>query len=283
MPLIPSLLSLASTPSAPPLRLVSLVSDDYLEKELEPWPLQQPGPVARATESRSMVNGRRPLRRGGARRSPSSDLPAMECVAAASGGGGGLKREVMSSAISMESLNSVSTDSTPASNSVRTLFVSGLPMDAKPRELYLLFRAYRGYESSLLKMTAKGGKPTSPVGFVTFVTRQDADEARKQLQGVRFDPDCAQVCLFFHSSPFSRISHPSSQSKIPFPLNLSSFPSFPALSHVQIFFSPAITATLRNPQFPLVFHIIIKFFPLLIKTRQNFEYIKPDFIEIAPF
>lgn len=26
---------------------------------------------------------------------------------------------------------------------VRTLFVSGLPMDAKPRELYLLFRAYK--------------------------------------------------------------------------------------------------------------------------------------------
>ena len=25
---------------------------------------------------------------------------------------------------------------------VRTLFVSGLPMDTKPRELYLLFRAY---------------------------------------------------------------------------------------------------------------------------------------------
>ena len=28
------------------------------------------------------------------------------------------------------------------SSQVRTLFVSGLPMDAKPRELYLLFRAY---------------------------------------------------------------------------------------------------------------------------------------------
>ncbi|CAJ0593928.1 unnamed protein product [Cylicocyclus nassatus] len=76
----------------------------------------------------------------------------------------------LSSAISMESLNSVSTESC---SQVRTLFVSGLPMDAKPRELYLLFRAYRGYESSLLKMTAKNGKPTSP--------------------GVRFDPDCAQV------------------------------------------------------------------------------------------
>lgn len=47
---------------------------------------------------------------------------------------------------------------------VRTLFVSGLPMDAKPRELYLLFRAYDGYENSQLKVTSKNGKTTS----VTF-------------------------------------------------------------------------------------------------------------------
>lgn len=59
---------------------------------------------------------------------------------------------------------------------VRTLFVSGLPLDCKPRELYLLFRACNGYESSLLKVTNKNGKLSSPVGFVTFVTRQDADE-----------------------------------------------------------------------------------------------------------
>jgi hypothetical protein len=44
---------------------------------------------------------------------------------------------------------------------VRTLFVSGLPMDAKPRELYLLFRSYPGYESSLLKVTNKNGKTSS--------------------------------------------------------------------------------------------------------------------------
>lgn len=44
---------------------------------------------------------------------------------------------------------------------VRTLFVSGLPMDAKPRELYLLFRAYDGYEGSLLKVTSKNGKTAS--------------------------------------------------------------------------------------------------------------------------
>ncbi|CAJ0930008.1 unnamed protein product, partial [Mesorhabditis belari] len=96
----------------------------------------------------------------------------------------------LTSAASLESLNSATSQ---AENNVRTLFVSGLPMDAKPRELYLLFRSYPGYESSLLKMTAKNGKSTSPVGFVTFATRQDADEARKALQGVRFDPECAQT------------------------------------------------------------------------------------------
>lgn len=50
---------------------------------------------------------------------------------------------------------------------VRTLFVSGLPMDAKPRELYLLFRAYEGYEGSLLKVTSKNGK-TASVSFLSF-------------------------------------------------------------------------------------------------------------------
>jgi hypothetical protein len=62
--------------------------------------------------------------------------------------------------------------------------VSGLPMDAKPRELYLLFRAYKvnirflfekkcfktilmqfllnkGFEGSLLKVTNKNGKNLS--------------------------------------------------------------------------------------------------------------------------
>ena len=32
---------------------------------------------------------------------------------------------------------------------VRTLFVSGLPMDTKPRELYLLFRAYEVRENRM--------------------------------------------------------------------------------------------------------------------------------------
>lgn len=55
-------------------------------------------------------------------------------------------------------------------------------MDAKPRELYLLFRAYKGYEGSLLKVTSKNGKTSSPVGFVTFTTRAGADAAKQDLQ-----------------------------------------------------------------------------------------------------
>lgn len=38
-------------------------------------------------------------------------------------------------------------------------------MDAKPRELYLLFRAYEGYEGSLLKVTSKNGKTASVSTF----------------------------------------------------------------------------------------------------------------------
>ncbi|KAG7283753.1 hypothetical protein CRUP_034377, partial [Coryphaenoides rupestris] len=67
---------------------------------------------------------------------------------------------------------------------VRTLFVSGLPVDVKPRELYLLFRPFKGYEGSLIKLTSK-----QPVGFVTFDSRSGAEAAKNALNGVRFDPE----------------------------------------------------------------------------------------------
>ncbi|CAF1524425.1 unnamed protein product [Adineta steineri] len=86
---------------------------------------------------------------------------------------------------SMESINNIGLPD----DEVRTLFVSGLPMDAKPRELYLLFRGFKGYEGSLLKVTNKNGKNLSPVGFVTFTNRVDAETAKQELTGARFDPD----------------------------------------------------------------------------------------------
>ncbi|KAL7638116.1 UNVERIFIED_CONTAM: hypothetical protein RMT77_011741 [Armadillidium vulgare] len=110
-----------------------------------------------------------------------------------------------------QSMDSVNTAT--AEEEVRTLFVSGLPMDAKPRELYLLFRAYEGYEGSLLKVTSKNGKTASPVGFVTFNTRSGAEAAKQDLQqGVRFDPDMPQTIRLEFAKSNTKVSKPKQQS-----------------------------------------------------------------------
>merc|ERR1711936_1394130 len=109
-----------------------------------------------------------------------------------------------------QSLDSVNTAvSVAGEEEVRTLFVSGLPMDTKPRELYLLFRAYEGYEDSLLKVTSKNGKTASPVGFVTFNSRAGADAAKQDLQqGVRFDPDLPQTIRLEFAKSNTKVSKP---------------------------------------------------------------------------
>ncbi|CAL9702367.1 unnamed protein product [Knipowitschia caucasica] len=80
------------------------------------------------------------------------------------------------------------TNSVSMEEEVRTLFVSGLPVDIKPRELYLLFRPFKGYEGSLIKLTSK-----QPVGFVTFDCRSGAEAAKNALNGIRFDPESPQT------------------------------------------------------------------------------------------
>ncbi|XP_077293496.1 RNA-binding protein [Arctopsyche grandis] len=121
---------------------------------------------------------------------------------------------------------------------VRTLFVSGLPMDAKPRELYLLFRAYEGYEGSLLKVTSKNGKTASPVGFVTFHTRAGAEAAKQDLQqGVRFDPDMPQTIRLEFAKSNTKVSKPK-------PAIATAAPAaHPALMH-------PLTGQLASPFFP---------------------------------
>ncbi|KAL7729616.1 hypothetical protein ACLKA6_007899 [Drosophila palustris] len=124
------------------------------------------------------------------------------------------------------------------SQEVRTLFVSGLPMDAKPRELYLLFRAYEGYEGSLLKVTSKNGKTASPVGFVTFHTRAGAEAAKQDLQqGVRFDPDMPQTIRLEFAKSNTKVSKPKPQP------NTATTASHPALMH-------PLTGHLGGPFFP---------------------------------
>ncbi|XP_019896053.1 RNA-binding protein with multiple splicing 2a isoform X1 [Esox lucius] len=102
---------------------------------------------------------------------------------------------------------SLKSDSEPNNNvvsleeEVRTLFVSGLPVDIKPRELYLLFRPFKGYEGSLIKLTSKQVRlcpylryeQSKPVGFVTFDNRTGAEAAKNALNGIRFDPESPQT------------------------------------------------------------------------------------------
>ncbi|XP_077996655.1 RNA-binding protein, mRNA-processing factor 2a-like isoform X2 [Glandiceps talaboti] len=120
----------------------------------------------------------------------------------------------MATTVTLDGANSATTNGTPEEE-VRTLFVSGLPMDAKPRELYLLFRAYKGYEGSLLKVTGKQGKNTSPVGFVTFETRAGAEGAKQALQGVRFDPDIPQTLRLEFAKSNTKVSKPKQASPQP--------------------------------------------------------------------
>lgn len=135
---------------------------------------------------------------------------------------------------SMDSVNTASNE-----EEVRTLFVSGLPMDAKPRELYLLFRAYEGYEGSLLKVTSKNGKTASPVGFVTFSTRSGAEAAKQDLQqGVRFDPDMPQTIRLEFAKSNTKVSKPKPQ------LNTAATAAHPALMH------PLTAGHLGTPFFP---------------------------------
>eukprot|EP00106_Octopus_bimaculoides_P016325 XP_014783767.1 PREDICTED: protein couch potato-like isoform X9 [Octopus bimaculoides] len=104
--------------------------------------------------------------------------------------------------------------STETSPTVRTLFVSGLPMDAKPRELYLLFRAYKGYQNALLKVMGKPGK-NCPVGFVTFNSRVEAEAAKQDLQGVKFDPDLPQTLRLEFAKSNTKVTKPKQQSPQP--------------------------------------------------------------------
>lgn len=72
---------------------------------------------------------------------------------------------------------------------VRTLFVSGLPLDTKSREVYLLFMGFKGFEGSILKQAMKDGVEINPVAFVRFEKREQAELAKLELNGIRFDPN----------------------------------------------------------------------------------------------
>ena len=75
---------------------------------------------------------------------------------------------------------------------VRTLFISKLPMDATAREIYLLFVRFKGFQGSILRKSpatkVEGGGSESPVAFAMFRKRDQAEAARLEINGLRYDP-----------------------------------------------------------------------------------------------
>lgn len=79
-----------------------------------------------------------------------------------------------------------------------------------------MYMLAQGYEGSLLKVTSKNGKTSSPVGFVTFSTRAGAESAKQDLQqGVRFDPDLPQTIRLEFAKSNTKVSKPKQQSSPP--------------------------------------------------------------------
>ncbi|XP_039844566.1 uncharacterized protein LOC120704287 isoform X2 [Panicum virgatum] len=71
----------------------------------------------------------------------------------------------------------------PSRDELRTLFIAGLPADAKPREVYNLFRDFPGYVSSHLRT----GKSSQAYAFAVFADQPSALAALTATNGMVFD------------------------------------------------------------------------------------------------
>jgi len=116
-------------------------------------------------------------------------------------------------------------------------------MDVKPREIYLLFRGFEGYQGSLLKITGKEGKKTSPVAFVTFDTKAQGETAKSSLQGVRFDPEIQTTLRIEFAKANTKVAKP-----VPLkPISLGQVPG-PGIT------SPSLTFRDHYDMNPAFFH-----------------------------
>ncbi|GJM97628.1 hypothetical protein PR202_ga14566 [Eleusine coracana subsp. coracana] len=75
----------------------------------------------------------------------------------------------------------------PPRDELRTLFIAGLPGDAKPREVYNLFRDFPGYVSSHLRSGT--GKSSQAYAFAVFADQPSALAALAGTNGMVFDLD----------------------------------------------------------------------------------------------
>jgi hypothetical protein len=186
---------------------------------------------------------------------------------------------------------SVSSESTQGdencSQEVRTLFVSGLPMDTKRREIYLLFRGFKGYQGSLLKLTGKEGKKATPVAFVTFENREQAEATKSELQGVRFDPELPTTIRIEFAKANTKVTKPvvvrPPNLSVPIAATGIPSPTFPGfdLSTATAIFSEGTQWPQQAPIFsdingnPLPQHLHHGLTPLTIPHSPLMAYLSP--------
>lgn len=163
-------------------------------------------------------------------------------------------------------------DKTPSEDEVRTLFVSGLPIDVKPREVYLLFRSFKGYEGSLLKLTDKQGKP-SPVAFVTFEGRSDAEDAKAALQGVRFDPDVSQTLRLEFAKSNTKVSKPVNRQGV----LMTGTPFHPREALLPPELAPSFFAA---PAEPNLAYPALQFSEIIAAAQHSFPHPSPTALQI---
>ncbi|XP_048549893.1 RNA-binding protein with multiple splicing-like [Triticum urartu] len=72
----------------------------------------------------------------------------------------------------------------PGSDEVRTIFITGLPVDVKERELHNLLRWLPGFEASQINF-----KGDQPMGFALFSYAHHAIAAKAALQDLVFDAE----------------------------------------------------------------------------------------------
>eukprot|EP00262_Sarcandra_glabra_P004354 TRINITY_DN1529_c0_g1_i1.p1 TRINITY_DN1529_c0_g1~~TRINITY_DN1529_c0_g1_i1.p1 ORF type:complete len:313 (-),score=45.57 TRINITY_DN1529_c0_g1_i1:808-1746(-) len=90
--------------------------------------------------------------------------------------------------ITVENPTLTATTTTTSTDEVRTIFISGLPLDVKERELQNLLRWLPGYEASQVNF-----KGEQPMGFALFSTAQLAMAARDAVQDMVFDAESKAV------------------------------------------------------------------------------------------
>ncbi|XP_041443450.1 RNA-binding protein with multiple splicing 2 isoform X1 [Xenopus laevis] len=152
---------------------------------------------------------------------------------------------------------------------VRTLFVSGLPIDIKPRELYLLFRPFKGYEGSLIKLTSKQGirfDPENPQTLRLEFAKANTKMAKNKLMATpnptNFHP--ALGAHFIARDPYdftgAALIPASPEAWAPYPLYTAELA--PAIPHAAFTYPAAAAAAL---------HAQMRWYPPSEATQQGWK------------